>query len=317
MIIVVLMATMVLSACERDRPVPAAAPTPLGGTPRSSVTPIVLPNLPAGTQIPPAPLGGQGTAPGPAALATSPAPGSAAAPGNRYFFYQSAAGDTLASLAQKFRVTAESIATLNGLSSGSALATGQELKIPGEAPEGYTGYTTYLVQAGDNLAAIAARYGLTVPELQQLNNLTNPNQLMAGSVLRVPATRGTAPSTTARPTAPAAPPAASGSTTNYTVKAGESLAAIAARYGITAAELQRLNGLSDPNLLRVGQTIKVPGQAQAPAPATTGGRKHVVQRGETLYSIAVRYGVTVTALQAANDLSNPDQIRVGQTLQIP
>ena len=100
---------------------------------------------------------------------------------------------------------------------------------------------------------------------------------------------------------------------------------IAARSGTTVSELLRLNGLSNPDVLAIGQKLKVPGRSGAapaavgtPKPATGGqGRTYVVQKGDTLLSIARRYGLTTKQLQAANNITNPDKIFPGQKLVIP
>ena len=111
----------------------------------------------------------------------------------------------------------------------------------------------------------------------------------------------------------------------YTVQAGDTLGKIAVRYGTTVAALLQLNGLSNPDVLAIGQKLKVPGTGGGapaavgtPKPATGGqGRTYIVQKGDTLLSIARRYGLTTKQLQAANNITNPDKIFPGQKLVIP
>lgn len=104
----------------------------------------------------------------------------------------------------------------------------------------------------------------------------------------------------------------------YVVQPGDTLTGIAARYGIPVARLAAANGLRWNAWIYVGQRLIIPGVAQAPtAPSVPGGSTHVVQRGDTLSSIALRYGTTVAALMAANQLANPNFIYVGQRLVIP
>jgi LysM repeat protein len=169
----------------------------------------------------------------------------------------------------------------------------------------------YVVQAGDTLSSIAARLGVSVSALARANGITNPNFVYVGQRLSVPG--GSAPSSSSQP-APA------GGT--HVVRRGETLAGIAARYGVSASALAQANGLRNPNLIRVGQKLVIPrGSSAAPAPAPASQPApapgiHVVQRGETLAGIALRYGTTVAALMAANRLSNPNFIWVGQRLTI-
>lgn len=109
----------------------------------------------------------------------------------------------------------------------------------------------------------------------------------------------------------------------YTVQPGDTLSRIALRYQISVAELARINGLRDPDLIRAGQKLTIPKAAQAgsePAPTGTlrgGVVPYRVQSGDTLFLLAKRYGTTVEAIAQANGLRNPHQIIVGQWLSIP
>ena len=121
---------------------------------------------------------------------------------------------------------------------------------------------------------------------------------------------------------------------SYRVARGDTLGGIARRFGTTTAVLQRTNGLSRANRLRVGQVLEIgPGggswsplvwkptaPAAQPAAATArtlGDRIHVIRAGENLYQVAKRYGLTVAALVAANKLVSPDRVAVGTVLAIP
>lgn len=184
--------------------------------------------------------------------------------------------------------------------------------------------TDYTVKAGDNLAAIAARFGTTVDAIARLNGISDPNALSLGQVLKIPGTGAVSGASAPVPTAAGAP-AASAAPGSYTVQAGDTLGKIAQRFGTTSAELARLNNLTNPDQIKVGQKLQVPGAGGAGAGTTTSapttttgqGRTHTVARGETLGTIAKRYGVTVKQIQAANNISNPDRIYVGQKLLIP
>ncbi|MCX9077134.1 MAG: LysM peptidoglycan-binding domain-containing protein [Candidatus Methanoperedens sp.] len=119
------------------------------------------------------------------------------------------------------------------------------------------------------------------------------------------------------PTNPGVPPA--GTALYHTVRSGETLKTIAARYGTTWDVLASLNNLSNPNLIYVGQQLVIRGGTTTPPvvnPPSTGG-VHVVQQGETLAIIAARYGTTWAALATANNISNPNAIYAGQRLVIP
>ncbi len=100
----------------------------------------------------------------------------------------------------------------------------------------------------------------------------------------------------------------------HTVQWGDTLYSIALRYNTTVDELAALNGIVDPSLIRIGQVLRVQGSV-VPSPGPEVG--YVVQAGDTLYSIARRYGTTVEAIQRANGLVNPWYIAIGQELLIP
>ena len=167
----------------------------------------------------------------------------------------------------------------------------------------------YIVQRGDTLSTIAGRLGVSQTALAQANGIRNPDFIYVGQRLIVPGGAAPAPN----------PAPAPGSGT-YVVQRGDTLASIAARYGVSVAALAQANGLGNLNFIWVGQRLVIPGAAApAPAPApqpAPASSIHVVQRGETLASIALRYGTTVAALAALNGLANPNFIWVGQRLKV-
>lgn len=113
----------------------------------------------------------------------------------------------------------------------------------------------------------------------------------------------------------AAPALAQGSVI-HVVQRGENLFRIALRYGVTVDALAAANGLRNANRIYVGQRLTIP-TGSSPAPITPSPGIHVVQRGENLFRIALRYGMTTHALAQANGIRNPSLIYVGQTLRVP
>lgn len=108
--------------------------------------------------------------------------------------------------------------------------------------------------------------------------------------------------------------AAGAQTREYTVQPGDTLYSIARRFGTTVDELVRLNGLADPHRLQAGRRLTVPGPGQGGAASA---RVHVVQPGDTLWSLARRYGTTPAELARANSMGQEDTLRVGQELRVP
>ncbi len=114
-----------------------------------------------------------------------------------------------------------------------------------------------------------------------------------------------------------------GTCTNpYTVQPGDHLYQIARQCGVTAQDLMAANPGINPNFLVPGQSLNMPGSSTAPSGGTsTGGQPsghtYVVQRGDNLYRIALKFGTTQEVLMQMNGLSNPNYIFVGQVLQVP
>lgn len=97
----------------------------------------------------------------------------------------------------------------------------------------------------------------------------------------------------------------------HLVRPGETLSAIASKYRRSVSVLAKVNHLRNPNLIVVGQRLRIPGAA------TGATRIHIVRRGETLSSIAARFGTSVASLAKRNKLANPNLILVGQRLRVP
>jgi LysM repeat protein len=114
------------------------------------------------------------------------------------------------------------------------------------------------------------------------------------------------------------PATASDTTTNYTVQSGDTLYSLARRHGTTVAAIVQANNLPDPNNIRIGQELIIPTVGTGSPPTASGTTTyHIVQPCDTLYSLARRYGTTVEAIVQTNNLSDPNCIRVGQSLIIP
>lgn len=99
-------------------------------------------------------------------------------------------------------------------------------------------------------------------------------------------------------------------TSTYTVRSGDTLSSIAAKFGTNYQTLASLNGISNPNLIYVGQALRVNGSANA------GSVYYTVRAGDNLSAIASRYGTSYQSIAALNGLANPNLIFAGQTLKI-
>jgi N-acetylmuramoyl-L-alanine amidase len=177
----------------------------------------------------------------------------------------------------------------------------------------------HVVAAGESLSSVAAADGLTVGQLAAANGLSPDAQLVSGSTLMIPPQGGTAVST-GTPAA-TADETESASTGEYVVEPGDTLSAIAARQGISVAQLAADNGLDPNGVLLAGSTIQLSGSSSgqaAPAGGTTSsaGGAYLVQPGDTLTAIAARAGVSVAQLAAANGLDPNGILLAGSSLQL-
>jgi soluble lytic murein transglycosylase-like protein len=113
---------------------------------------------------------------------------------------------------------------------------------------------SHVVAPGENLAMLAQTYGTTPQAIAQTNHIANPNLIVVGTRLTIPTAAAPARAPAAAP--PLKPPTAQ--VVTYSVKAGDNLGAIAARYGVTASALAAANAVTNPNLLKVGQLLRIP-----------------------------------------------------------
>ncbi|WP_270642446.1 LysM peptidoglycan-binding domain-containing protein [Limosilactobacillus mucosae] len=246
---------------------------------------------------------------------------------NGYYTVQS--GDTLSGIALKFSTTSSKLAQLNSISNPNLIYVGQRLLVnqssnSNSSSSGQSSSTTtnteasaasYTVKSGDTLSGIASQYNTTVNQIVSLNQLSNPNLIYVGQVLKLKnsqTTNSSSSSSTAATTAG-----------TYTVKAGDTLSAIASRYSTSSSTLASLNSLSNPNLIYVGQVLKVSSNASTSSSTNssanstvTTAASYTVKAGDTLSAIAAKYGTTYQALASTNSISNPNDIYVGQVIKV-
>jgi lysozyme len=238
--------------------------------------------------------------------------------GSQYYTVQS--GDTLSGIASSYNTTVNTLVNLNGLSNPNMIYVGQRLLLHAgssntssnnnsASQNTATAGETYTVQSGDTLSGIAAKFGTNYQYLASLNHLSNPNQIYVGQTLQI---RGGSQ--------PSAPVNHNNSNGTYTIQAGDTLSGIAAKFGTSYQALARLNNISNPNMIVVGQTLRISGSASAnvsqPSTSYSSNGTYTVQAGDTLSGIAAKYGTSYQAIASQNGISNPNAIYVGQTLRI-
>ncbi len=205
-------------------------------------------------------------------------------------------------LAKDYNLPVAELAALNpawtqrAVERGHALPVGVTVWLPEgiSAPTGATG--VHVVERGDTLSTIASRYGVSVDDLRRVNGIP------AGeSVIHVGQQLCLGPGAQVE-----------NEIHFHEVRGGENLSTIAQRYGTTVSDLRKLNGIPAGNdVIHVGQKLRVDWSG---APDTI---VHVVRRGDSLIRIATEYGVRLSVVLVANELTTSSIIHPGQQILVP
>lgn len=228
-------------------------------------------------------------------------------------------GETLGLIAERYGVTVSRLKDWNDLRSNK-IFVGQRLKVVSMVDKGeievegdadvQENATTHKVRRGESLFSIAEDYGVTIDNLKEWNNLSG-SSIDAGQTLIVNASAAKASKKSSGSSEKKA------ATTKHKVRRGETLGAIASRYGVTVDNLKDWNNLSSSRI-DIGQTLIVKGSKSTSSlrSSKSSYTTHTVRNGETLGGIAERYGTTASAIRKANGIKG-SMIRKGQKLKIP
>jgi LysM repeat protein len=205
---------------------------------------------------------------------------------------------------------------------------------PGVPRSGPLPHIAHRVRRGDTWSSVAERYGVTAEELRDANHLSAGTSLRSGWQILVPRRMDSAP-------AGDEPDPGSPADGTYEVQAGDTLSEIAERFSVPLDDLARWNDLADASRIRTGMVLVLNGEDEpeeesAPLPpeapvaavearpvpveppeAAAAGDVHVVRAGETLSEIAAALGLRVADLTLANPGIDADELRPGQTLNVP
>ena len=175
------------------------------------------------------------------------------------------------------------------------------------------GAASITVKAGDTISGLADRYGVSVKSLMKANGIQNSNHVEVGQTLRLPSgARGVVSAGKGR----------------HTVRGGDTLGGIAARYRVSERDLIAINSLPSADHVEVGQTLKLPTSAVLPKPkpvakakptpikANPNATAHTVARGQTLTQIARAYEVPVASLIDLNTINDPNKVTIGTKLML-
>ena len=187
---------------------------------------------------------------------------------------------------------------------------------------------TYKVTAGDTVSSIAGKFGLSTASVLALNGLSWKSLIFPGQVLHLSKN-----STVTPPTTTPTPNTSTTTAKKYTVVRGDTISGIAKKYKVTTAAVLKANKLTWSSVIYPGQKITIPGSTTTTPPkppvvvddpgtdTPTGpvvvNGTHLIKAGDTLSSIAKKYGITLQALLSANNLSASSTIYAGKSLVIP
>ena len=197
--------------------------------------------------------------------------------------YQVQRGDTLYGISKQFGVSVEDIKKENNLKDNT-IRVGLILKIP------ITNTTTYTIKKGDTLYSISKMFNTSINELMLLNNLSN-NNLVIGNKLFIPTYNN--------------------NYINYIVQKNDTLYSIAKKYKTTPESIKNINNLKS-DILSINQVLKIPNSS---IDNNNYDLVYKVQKNDTLYSIANRFGMTIDNLKKLNNLTS-DELYIGQELLI-
>ncbi|MCG3881200.1 LysM peptidoglycan-binding domain-containing protein [Psychrobacter sp. Ps3] len=242
-------------------------------------------------------------------------------------------GDTLSNIASRAGVSWREIAEWNQIDPKANLLSGSTLYLYNAKPiEPLKSSNTpaqpesYVVQSGDTLIGTANRFGLSVTQLATYNNLSSRADLLRGQKLWLVPGKVTAPAVT--PAAPSRKRAQSTTATkSYKVQSGDGLIALAKQFGISTQALADLNGIGSADSLYVGQTLKIPADANMTSLSNSSASRssssavtsnYKVKSGETLIGIANSLGVSAAQVAAVNSsFDERARLQRGQTIKVP
>ena len=219
--------------------------------------------------------------------------------------YKVKKGDSIYKIAKKFGLSQSELLSANGLTSKSVIVPGQVLKIPGGTKTVY-----HIVKKGETLSGIAQKYGVSLSGLMKWNGLSKKSVIRIGQKLKVKVSADRYASSSG---------GSRKKTIRHTVRSGESLWSIARKYGVTVSDIKKWNGLKSERLA-VGQRILIKSGTVSSSVVkkrkTSRTKTHIVRKGESLWSIARKYGVSTSDLKRWNELSSKDILMPGQKLVI-
>lgn len=226
-------------------------------------------------------------------------------------------GDTLSQIADEYDVELSDLIEVNDISNPDLIYPGQILIIPGENGKPAV---IHIVASGETLSRIAAKYGVSGVKLASTNSLSNPDLIFPGQEIIIkPGKSSGGGGGNGGSGGGGDTEAQKGSRSGKThiVKSGETLTSIAGQYSsVSVADIERANGIVDGRIYS-GTRLFLDGPSFTAKGTKKGATSYRVQPGDRLGDIAARFGTTISAIASLNGITDVNQIRSGQLLEIP
>jgi len=221
--------------------------------------------------------------------------------------YKVQPGDTFYLISQRYGVSLDNLIKANNMTYQTILYPGQNLVIPSDST------ITHTVVSGESYYSISKKYGVDFHTLLKANNATTSSMLNIGDKVKVPVSQ----------------------TPVHTVQAGDTFYLISRKYNVKLSSLLAANNANENTILHIGQKVIIPQSTTSTSTSTPTANQsasqstnqstqpyvtyinYTVQKGDSAWTIADKYGVPVTEVQNANNLTSSTVLNIGQVLKIP
>lgn len=212
--------------------------------------------------------------------------------------YKVQSGDTFYLIGQRYGISAQSLMNANNATTATILYPGNILTVP------INNQVIHTVIAGDTYWTISQKYAVSFTRLLQANNADSNSWLNIGDKVIIPADVQASQAAT------------------YTIQAGDTFYLISQKYKVDLAQLMKLNNATESTILYIGQKIQIPQPASTASASTstqpvTTYSDYTVKAGDTLWSIADKFGIPMTELLSANNMTESTWLNIGDVIKIP
>lgn len=208
--------------------------------------------------------------------------------------YTAQKGDSYYKIAQKFGTTLSRVLSDNNATSSSVLDVGQKV---------FVDSNTYTVEKGDSFYIIAQKCNVSLNSLLKANGKSGSEVLYIGDKITIPDSQNQSDST------------------YHTVVKGDTYYLIAKQYNVSLSELLSANGATSESVLYIGDKVKIPKKVSSEDTAPSGNyisyKTYIVEKNDTYWTIALKFGIPMHELLSVNSLSESSYIYAGQKLTIP